>query len=93
MDCLYCQRWNLSVLALKRTHTHTHLPSAPNFLGEIIEWAGFSVAAGGTWATLAFAVFVFGNLAPRAHHHHQWYLEKFKEAYPRDRKSLIPFLW
>ena len=64
--------------------------SAPNYLGEILEWVGFAVAS---WslAGLAFAVFTVANLAPRAWKNHQWYLERF-EDYPPERKALIPFL-
>ena len=67
--------------------------SGANFAGEIVEWAGLCIAAGGTRATLAFAIFTFSNIAPRAAQHHQWYLEKFKDDYPKERKALVPFLW
>jgi hypothetical protein len=50
--------------------------------------------AGGLHGTgLAFAVFTTFNIAPRAFGHHAWYLEKFKDDYPKDRKALIPFVW
>ncbi|MFT5432426.1 MAG: 3-oxo-5-alpha-steroid 4-dehydrogenase 1 [Myxococcota bacterium] len=65
--------------------------SAPNYMGEIIEWIGWAVA---TWsvAGLTFAVFTFGNLGPRAKTNHQWYLDKFPD-YPKERRALIPFVW
>lgn len=65
--------------------------SCPNHFGEIVEWAGFALAA---WSlpALSFAVWTFANLAPRAHNHHTWYRECFAD-YPRDRKAVIPFLW
>lgn len=65
--------------------------SCPNYLGEIIEWAGWALA---TWslAGLAFAVWTFANLAPRAWANHRWYLRNF-EDYPPNRKALIPWLW
>ena len=65
--------------------------ASPNYLGEIVEWAGFALAA---WnlAALAFALFTVANLAPRAHAHLQWYRERFPE-YPRSRKALIPGIW
>ena len=65
--------------------------SCPNHFGEIVEWAGFALAA---WSlpALSFAVWTFANLAPRAHNHHTWYRERFAD-YPRDRKAVIPFLW
>ena len=62
--------------------------SCPNYLGEILEWTGWAIA---TWsaAGLAFAVFTFGNLAPRARSNHRWYREKFAD-YPTNRRALIP---
>ncbi|XP_032903987.1 3-oxo-5-alpha-steroid 4-dehydrogenase 1 [Amblyraja radiata] len=65
--------------------------SGANFLGEIVEWMGFSVAC---WSlpSAAFAIFTFLILASRAAQHHRWYLEKF-EDYPKTRMVLIPFLY
>jgi len=65
--------------------------SCPHYLGEILEWTGWAIL---TWSLpgLAFAVFTFANLAPRAISHHKWYQSKFPE-YPAKRKALIPFLW
>lgn len=62
--------------------------SSPHYLGEIIQWCGWAVM---TWslAGLAFALFTFCNLAPRAISNHRWYLSTF-EDYPRHRKILIP---
>jgi protein-S-isoprenylcysteine O-methyltransferase Ste14 len=64
--------------------------TAPNYLGEIVEWTGWAIA---TWspAGLAFAIYTFANLAPRALTHHRWYRERFPD-YPRGRKALLPFL-
>lgn len=64
------------------------LVSSPNYLGEMIEWAGWALA---TWslAGLAFCVFTIANLLPRAHANHQWYKERFPD-YPTDRRALIP---
>jgi 3-oxo-5-alpha-steroid 4-dehydrogenase 1 len=66
--------------------------SGANFLGEIVEWAGWAVAAGSLPA-VAFAVFTFCNIGPRGAQHHAWYVEKFKGEYPRARRAVIPFLW
>ena len=68
------------------------LVSGANFFGEIVEWTGFAVAA---WSlpALAFAVFTFCNIGPRAAQHHKWYQRKFGEAYPKHRCAVIPFLW
>jgi len=64
--------------------------SCPNYFGEILEWTGWAIA---TWSIpgLAFAVFTFANLAPRAFSNHNWYKEKFSN-YPEKRKALIPFI-
>ena len=64
--------------------------SAPNYLGELIEWGGFALAS---WslAGLAFFLFTFANLVPRAVSHHRWYRERFPD-YPPERKAVIPFL-
>ncbi len=65
--------------------------SCPNYFGEIVEWVGWAIA---TWslAGLAFAIWTFANLAPRAYANHRWYRRKF-ERYPMERKALIPFVW
>lgn len=65
--------------------------SCPNLFGEVLEWFGFAVL---TWSLpgLAFFVWTFANLVPRAIAHHKWYLEKF-EDYPKERKKIIPYLW
>jgi hypothetical protein len=65
--------------------------TAPNYLGEIVEWIGFALAAQ-TLAAWAFAAFTVANLAPRALAHHRWYRERFPD-YPRQRRVLVPFLW
>jgi 3-oxo-5-alpha-steroid 4-dehydrogenase 1 len=64
--------------------------SCPNYLGEMIEWFGFALAA---WspAGLAFALYTVANLAPRALAHQAWYRNRFPN-YPRDRRALIPFV-
>ena len=66
------------------------LVSCPNYLGEIVEWAGWAVA---TWSLpgLAFAVYTTANLAPRALTHHDWYRKQFSD-YPQQRRALIPFI-
>ena len=64
--------------------------SCPNFFGEILEWTGFAIM---TWspAALAFALWTFFNLVPRALDHHKWYRSTFPD-YPPERKAVIPFL-
>ncbi|MCY4573163.1 MAG: DUF1295 domain-containing protein [Gemmatimonadetes bacterium] len=62
--------------------------SCPNYLGEILEWAGWALA---TWsaAGLAFFLYAVANLAPRALSNHRWYRQRFDD-YPGERKALIP---
>lgn len=64
--------------------------SCPNYLGEIVAWAGWAIA---TWslAGLAFAIFTLANLLPRARANHDWYKQRFAD-YPRHRHALIPYL-
>ncbi|HEY8493424.1 MAG TPA: DUF1295 domain-containing protein [Myxococcota bacterium] len=64
--------------------------SCPNYLGEIVEWCGFALAAW-TWAAALFAVFTVANLLPRALAHHRWYRQTFPD-YPPGRKALVPGL-
>jgi 3-oxo-5-alpha-steroid 4-dehydrogenase 1 len=65
--------------------------SMPNYFGELIEWASWAVAS---WslAGLAFFIFTFANLVPRAVANHQWYRKTFDE-YPKERRAVIPFIW
>ncbi len=64
--------------------------SSPHYFGEIIEWAGWAVM---TWSIpgLAFFVFTFANLFPRAVTSHKWYKVNFP-GYPVKRKAVIPFI-
>lgn len=64
--------------------------SSPHYFGEIIEWAGWAIM---TWSLpgLAFSVFTFANLFPRAIASHLWYKKHFPE-YPSSRKAIIPFI-
>ena len=64
--------------------------SCPHYFGEIIEWSGWALM---TWSLpgLAFSVFTFANLFPRAISSHQWYKTNFPD-YPIKRKAVIPFI-
>lgn len=66
--------------------------SAPNLVGECVEWGGFCVACWQPHA-LAFSLFVCANLLPRALQHHKWYKVKFGDAYPPNRRAWIPFVF
>lgn len=65
--------------------------SCPNLLGELIEWTGFAILS---WSLpgLAFFVWTFANLVPRAISHHKWYKQKFPD-YPANRKAIFPYVW
>jgi len=62
--------------------------SCPNYLGEIVEWSGFALAA---WSlpALSFAAWTAANLVPRAMTHHRWYRETFSD-YPARRRAIFP---
>jgi 3-oxo-5-alpha-steroid 4-dehydrogenase 1 len=64
--------------------------SCPHYFGEIIEWAGWALM---TWSLpgLAFSVFTFANLFPRAISSHRWYKTHFA-GYPKNRKAVLPFI-
>ncbi len=64
--------------------------SAPNYLGELVEWGGWAIA---TWslAGLSFFLFTAANLLPRALSHHRWYKQTFPD-YPPRRRAVIPWL-
>jgi 3-oxo-5-alpha-steroid 4-dehydrogenase 1 len=64
--------------------------SCPNYLGEMMEWAGWALACWNLGA-LAFFVWTVANLAPRAIKTHRWYKEEFPD-YPLERKALLPFI-
>jgi 3-oxo-5-alpha-steroid 4-dehydrogenase 1 len=68
------------------------LVASPNYLGEWLEWCGWALLTLSP-AGLAFALFTFANLAPRALKNLQWYRRTFPERYPAKRKALIPFIF
>lgn len=92
-------RADSTLISLRKSNQGYQIPrgrlfqyiSCPNHFGEILEWAGFALAAQNP-AALSFAVWTFCNLAPRAKNHHDWYRKHFND-YPPDRKIVIPFLW
>ena len=64
--------------------------SCPHYFGEMIEWAGWGLM---TWSFsgLAFFIFTFANLFPRAIASHKWYKSTFPD-YPSERRAVIPFI-
>lgn len=67
--------------------------SGANFFGEILEWIGYALAMGGALPGSTFALCTVCNIGPRAIQHHRWYLQKFKDEYPKERRALIPFVF
>lgn len=64
-----------------------------NYFGEILEWTGYAIL---TWSLggLAFAVWTFANLAPRARTLHGRYIKEFGQEYINlKRKYVIPFIY
>ncbi|GMH00280.1 hypothetical protein Nepgr_002119 [Nepenthes gracilis] len=68
------------------------LVSCANYFWEIVEWMAWAVMTW-SWAGLGFFFFTCANLVPRARATHIWYLEKFGEDYPKNRKAVFPFLY
>ncbi|KAJ6884952.1 steroid 5-alpha-reductase DET2-like [Populus alba x Populus x berolinensis] len=66
------------------------LVTCPNYFGEIVEWLGWAVMTW-SWAGFGFFLYTCSNLVPRACANHKWYLQKFAEDYPKNRKAVIPF--
>ncbi|MDE7437647.1 MAG: DUF1295 domain-containing protein [Muribaculaceae bacterium] len=67
--------------------------TSANYLGEFIEWCGYAVL---TWSVggVAFAVWTFANLAPRARKLHARYISEFGDDYARlNRRYILPFIY
>jgi len=65
--------------------------SCPNFFGEIVQWIGFAILS---WSLpgLIYAAWVSLTLLSMGLSTHRWYVEHFGEAYPRERKAIVPRL-
>lgn len=65
--------------------------SCPNYFGEIIEWIGFAIMS---WSLpgVVYAIWVVLPLFAQGVEAHHWYVEKFKDDYPKNRKAVIPGL-
>ena len=66
--------------------------SCPNYFGEILEWFGFAIMCWCLPATVYF-IWVALPLIGQANQAHLWYLKKFPEEYPQDRKSVFPYVY
>lgn len=67
--------------------------TSANYFGEFVEWTGYAVL---TWSLggLAFAVWTFANLAPRAKAIHRRYESEFGEDYKAlNRRYIIPGIY
>lgn len=64
-----------------------------NYFGELTEWLGYAIL---TWSLggLAFFLWTFANLAPRARTVHKRYVREFGDDYKTlNRKYIIPFIY
>lgn len=64
-----------------------------NYFGEILEWCGYALL---TWSLggVAFALWTFANLAPRARALHGRYIKEFGNDYKNlNRRYIIPFIY
>lgn len=64
-----------------------------NYFGETLEWLGYAIL---TWslAGVAFVVWTFANLAPRARALHGHYIKEFGDDYSSlRRRYIIPFIY
>jgi very-long-chain enoyl-CoA reductase len=70
--------------------------SCPHYLCEIGSWVGFAIATP-TWAAFGFLVVGAGILTAWARTRHRSYQTDFagqeREAYPAQRRSLLPFIF
>mmetsp|Transcript_5020 Transcript_5020/g.7634 ORF Transcript_5020/g.7634 Transcript_5020/m.7634 type:complete len:290 (-) Transcript_5020:588-1457(-) len=67
--------------------------SGANFLGEIMEWWGYAMMTGFSYAGTAFALQTLGIIGTRALATHENYKRIFGDGYPKDRRALIPYLY
>lgn len=69
-----------------------HYVTSANYLGEIMEWTGFAIAAG-TLAAWVFPIWTAANLVPRAHAIYNRYKAEFGKEPLANRKRIIPFIY
>lgn len=66
--------------------------TSANYLGEIMEWTGFALAAA-TPAAWVFPIWTAANLVPRAHAIYNKYKEEFGKEALSEKKRIIPFIY
>lgn len=67
--------------------------ASANYFGEFVEWTGYAIL---TWSLggVAFAVWTFANLAPRAKSIHNRYIKEFGDEYSRlGRRYILPYIY
>lgn len=68
------------------------LVACPNYSGEALEWAGWAAASGFSLPAVAFAVYTFSNLGPRARAHNAWYRRTFPGGF-EGRAGMVPWVY
>ena len=66
--------------------------TSANYLGEIMEWTGFAIAAA-TPAAWVFPIWTAANLVPRAHAIYNRYKAEFGKKALAGKKRIIPFIY
>lgn len=66
--------------------------TSANYLGEIMEWTGFAIAAS-TPVAWVFPLWTAANLVPRAHSIHKRYRKEFGDEAFGSKKRIIPFIY
>ena len=69
-----------------------HYVTSANYLGELMEWTGFAIAAA-TPVAWVFPLWTAANLVPRAHAIHKRYRQEFGNDAVGNRKRVIPFVY
>lgn len=67
--------------------------SCPHYLSELLIYLAISLTLNLYINAFILFIFVFVIHLPMALQSHDWYLRKFKETYPKNRKALIPFIF
>ena len=68
-----------------------HYVTSANYLGELMEWCGFALAAA-TPVAWVFPLWTAANLVPRAFAIHKKYRQEFGEEAVGKRKRIIPWI-
>ena len=66
--------------------------TSANYMGEILEWTGFALAAA-TPAAWVFPIWTAANLVPRAHAIYNKYKDEFGKEALAEKKRIIPFIY